>query len=44
LGDALVSFLAAMIKYLDRSNLREKGFILAHSLRVQSFMVREPRD
>lgn len=31
-------FFCCFDKILDRSNLRKKGFILAHSLRVQSFM------
>lgn len=33
---ALVSFLVAVKKYPDKSNLRENGFILAHSSWVQS--------
>lgn len=32
----LVIFLVAMIKYSDKSNLKEKGFILVHSRRAQS--------
>ena len=30
---ALVSFAVAVTKYSDKSNLREKGFVLVHSSR-----------
>lgn len=30
----LVAFLVALIKYPDNSNLKKKGFILAHSCRL----------
>lgn len=39
----LVSFLGAVIKFPDKSNLKENGFILAHGSRVQFIMAGEPR-
>lgn len=35
----LVIFPIAMIKYLNKNNLRKEGFIVAHSSRLQSTMV-----
>lgn len=38
---ALVTLLIAVNECLAKSKVREKGFTLAHSLRMQSIMVRK---
>lgn len=38
---SLVSFSAAVLTFPDKSNLREKGLFLAHSLRVESTTAHE---
>ena len=35
----LVTFLVTVTKYLTRRNLTYEGFVLVHSLKVQSIMV-----
>jgi hypothetical protein len=44
LTSALVSFAAVVIKSTMQSNLREKGFILAHISRERSIMLGKPRQ
>lgn len=38
---AFLTFLVAMMKYPDKRNLKEKGFVLAQSSRTQSIMARK---
>ena len=37
-----VTFPVAVIRSLDKSNLREKGYVVAHCSRMQSILVEKP--